>query len=106
MINRLYTVSATVTAVVVAPSVSEAEKLFQSSLSEIIADSPIHGYADDEVRSEDDLPEEWTVDCLPYGPCGNELTIDEFLDVLPPLVVRDTKTVDMFAAPAEKATAA
>ena len=98
MINRLYTVTATATAVVVAPSVSEAEKLFQSGFAEIIEDSKPKGYVDDEVRSEDGLPEDWTVDCLPYGPRGNELTIGEFLDVLPPLVVRDTKTVDMFAA--------
>ncbi len=98
MINRLYTVSATVTAVVVAPSVLEAEQLFRSGFGDIIGDNPVHGYVEDEVRSENDLPEEWTVDCLPYGPRGNELTIGEFLDVLPPLVVRDTKTVDMFAA--------
>lgn len=105
MISRLYTVSATVTAVVVAPSVSEAEKLFQAGFAEIIADSQPKGYVDDEVLSEDDLPGDWTVDCLPYGPRGNELTIGEFLDVLAPLVVRDTKTLDMFAAPAEKASA-
>ena len=98
MINRLYTVSATVTAVVVAPSVREAEQLFRSDFGDIIADNPVRGFVDDEIRSEDDLPEDWGVDCLPYGPHGNTLTIGEFLDVLPPLVVRDTKTVDMFAA--------
>lgn len=105
MINRLYTVSATVAAVVVAPSVLEAEQLFRSGFGDIIADNPVRGFVDDEIRSEDDLPEDWTVDCLPYGPRGNALTIGEFLDVLPPQVVRDTKTIDMFAVACGSASA-
>ena len=98
MINRLYTVSATLTAVVMASSEREAEIRFKSNFGEI-KDQPIDAVADEEIRTEGDLPDDWTVDCLPYGPRDNALTIGEFLDVLPPAVVRDTKTVDMFAAP-------
>jgi len=97
MINRLYTVSATLTAVIMATSEREAEIRFGLSFGEI-KDQPIDAVADQEIRTEDDLPEHWDVDCRPYGPRDNTLTIGEFLDVLPPLVVRDTKTVDMFAA--------
>lgn len=97
MINRLYTVSATLTAVIMATSEREAEICFKSSFGEI-KDQPIDAVADGEIRTKDDLPEDWTVDCLPYGPRDNALTIGEFLDAPPPPVVRDTKTVDMFAA--------
>lgn len=97
MINRLYTVSATLTAVIMATSEREAEICFKSNFGEI-KDQPIDAVADEEIRTEDDLPDDWTVDCLPYGPRDNALTVGEFLDVLPPPVVRDTKTVDMFAA--------
>lgn len=98
MINRLYTVSATVTAVVMATSELEAERRFKSDFGDIIADQHVDAVADEEIRTEDDLPDDWTVDCLPYGPRDNTLTIGEFLDAPPPPVVRDTKTVDMFAA--------
>ena len=97
MINRLYTVSATLTAVIMATSELEAERRFKSDFGEI-KDQSFDAVADGEIRTEDDLPDDWTVDCLPYGPRDNTLTIGEFLDVLPPPVVRDTKTVDMFAA--------
>lgn len=97
MINRLYTVSATLTAVIMATSEREAEICFKSNFGEI-KDQPIDAVAEEEIRAEGDLPEDWTVDCLPYGPRDNALTIGEFLDVLPAMVVRDTKTVDMFVA--------
>lgn len=97
MINRLYTVSATLTAVVMATSEHEAEIRFKSNFGEI-KDQPIDAVADGEIRAESDLPEDWTVDCLPYGPRDKALTIGELLDAPPPPVVRDTKTVDMFAA--------
>lgn len=97
MINRLYTVSATLTAVIMTTSEREAEALFGLSFGEI-KDQPIEAVADGEIRTEADLPDDWTVDCLPYGPRDNALTIGEFLDVLPPPVVRDTKTADMFVA--------
>lgn len=97
MINRLYTVSATLTAVVMATSELEAEQRFKADFGEI-KDQPFDAVADGEIRAEADLRDHWTADCLPYGPRDNTLTIGEFLDVLPPLVVRDTKTVDMFAA--------
>lgn len=105
MINRLYTVSATLTAVIMATSEREAEIRFRENFGEI-KDQPIDAVADWEIRTEDDLPGHWDVECMPYGPSENTLTIGEFLDVLPPLVVRDTKTVDMFAAPVQKATTA
>lgn len=105
MINRLYTVSATLTAVIMATSEREAELRFRENFGEIKG-QPIDAVADWEIRTEDDLPGHWDVECMPYGPRDNALTIGEFLDVLPPPVVRDTKTVDMFAAPGEKATAA
>jgi hypothetical protein len=98
MINRLYTVSATLTAVVMATSEREAESRFKSNFGEI-KDQHVDAVADEEIRTEDELPDGWTVDCLPYGPRDNTLTIGEFLDAPPPPVVRDTKTVDMFAAP-------
>lgn len=98
MINRLYTVSATLTAIIMATSEREAEICFKSNFGEI-KDQPIDAVADEEIRTEGDLPDDWTVDCLPYGPRDNALTIGEFLDAPPPPVVRDTKTVDMFAAP-------
>ena len=97
MINRLYTVSATLTAVIMATSEREAEIRFGLSFGEI-KDQHVDAVADGEIRTEADLPADWTVDCLPYGPRDNALTIGEFLDVQPPLVVCDTKTVDMFAA--------
>lgn len=97
MINRLYTVSTTITAVVMATSELEAERRFRSDFSDIIASQHIDPEAQGEVRSEGDIPEDWSVDCLPFGPKENALTIGEFLDVLPPAVVRDDKTVDMFA---------
>ncbi|MBH1995221.1 MAG: hypothetical protein I8H90_22660 [Burkholderiales bacterium] len=97
MINRLYTVSATLTAVIMATSEREAEIRFKSDFGEI-KDQPIDAVADGEIRTEADLPDDWAVDCLPYGPRDNALTIGEFLDVLPPPAVRDTKTADMFVA--------
>lgn len=96
MINRLYTVSATLTAVIMATSELEAERRFKSDFGEI-KDQPFDAVTDGEIRTEDDLPEHWTVDCFPFGPRANALTIGELLDVLPPAVVRDDKTVDMFA---------
>lgn len=98
MINRLYTVSATVTAVIIATNELEAEKRFKSTFGEIISDQGVDPESGDEIRNEAQLPEDWGVDCLPYGPSSNTLTIGQFLDVLPPAVVRDTKTADMFAA--------
>ena len=97
MINRLYTVSATVTAVVMATSELEAERRFRSDFGDIIADQHIDAECGDEIRSEDQLPDDWNVDCLPFAPNSNTLNIGQFLDVLPPAVVRDTATVDMFA---------
>lgn len=105
MINRLYAVSATLMAVIMATSEREAEILFGQSFGEI-KDQTIDAVANQEIRTEDDLPEHWDIECMPYGPRDNTLTIGEFLDVLPSVVVRDTRTVDMFAVPAEKATAA
>lgn len=102
MILRLYTVSATVTAVMMATSELAAEKEFKARFGDIISDQPVDAECEGEVRAEDDIPEHWGVDCLPYGAPGNALTIGELLDVLPPPVVRDTKTLDMFgAAPGE-----
>ena len=95
MINRLYTVSVTLTAVIMATSEREAEIRFKADFGEI-KDRPIDAVADGEIRTEADLPDDWTIDCLPYGPRDNALTIGEFLDVLPPPVVRDNKTADMF----------
>lgn len=95
MINRLYTVSVTLTAVIMATSEREAEIRFKSDFGEI-KDQPIDAVADGEIWTEADLPDDWTIDCLPYGPRDNALTIGEFLDVLPPPVVRDNKTADMF----------
>jgi hypothetical protein len=97
VINRLYTVSATVTAVVMATSELEAERRFKSDFGDIIADQDIDAECGDEIRNEDQLPNDWNVDCLPYGPNSNTLNIGQFLDILPPAVVRDTATVDMFA---------
>lgn len=98
MINRLYTVSTTVTAVVMATSELEAQQRFKADLREIIGDQPVDAVSEHEIRRELDIPDDWSVDCLPYGQSGDEITIGQFLDVLPPPVVRDSKTIDMFAA--------
>ncbi|MBY0238618.1 MAG: hypothetical protein K2X55_04825 [Burkholderiaceae bacterium] len=97
MIRRLYKVSATVTAVILATSETEAEERFKSDFGDIISDQSIDAQSEGEITAETQLPDEWSADCLPYGPTGNTLTIGECLDLVPPPVVRDDKTADMFA---------
>jgi hypothetical protein len=98
MILRLYEVSTTVTAVVLATSELEAEKLFKSDFGDIISDQGIDAQADCEISDAKSLPDDWDTDCMPYGPHGNTLNIGQCLDLVPPPVVRDKKTIDMFAA--------
>lgn len=97
-ILRLYTVSTTVTAVVLAASAREAEVCFEHRFGDIISDQPVDAQFDSEITSADGLPDDWDPECMPYGPAGNTMNIGQCLDLLPPAVVRDTKTVDMFAA--------
>ncbi len=97
-ILRLYAVSTTITAVVVATDENKAAQLFHAEIRAIVSDqSTVAGNAT-EILSSADLPDEWDKDCMPYGR-GNDLTIGELLDLTPPPVVRDTKTIDMFAEP-------
>lgn len=103
MILRLYTVSATVTAVVLATSETEAEERFKSDFGDITSDQPVDAQSEGEITAEMQLPDEWSVDCLPYGPENNTQTIGQLLDVVPPAVVRDDKTADMFATAREVA---
>ena len=98
MIQRLYTVSATVTAVVLATSEREAEQRFDSDFREIISDFSPDAQSEGEIKSLGDLPDDWDAEHMPYGPSGNTLNIGQCLDLVPPPVVRDTKTLDMFAA--------
>ncbi len=96
MTLRLYSVSTTVTAVVLAVSESEAEKSFKYQLGDIISDHGVDAQVDVEITSPDKLPENWGMECLPYGPNGNTFNIGECLALVPPSVPRDTKTIDMF----------
>ncbi len=95
-IQRLYAVTMEVTAVVLATSESDAERVFGVHKSAILSDGNYQPECQFEVREELDLPDSWEVDCLPYGG-AEQRPIADWLDLLPPPVVRDTKTIDMFA---------
>lgn len=102
-IQKLYSVTMEVTAVVLAASEREAEEVFREHQSAILLDGDYEPDCGREIKVETDLPDGWEVDCLPYG-CAERLSIGDWLDLAPPEVVRDTKTIDMFAeAPAGSA---
>ncbi len=95
-ILKLYTVTLECTAVVLATSERDAENVFRSNQGNILAGDGADICCDGEIKDEDDLPSEWEVECQPYGGTHNR-TIAEWLDLAPPEVVRDSKTIDMFA---------
>lgn len=98
---KLFEVELTFTAVVVAESEEEAHKVADSEAYEITRDNEPSVHVGKQITHEKDLPDEWTGDCLPYsdGEAGDGETIQFYLDSAPPEVVRDTKTIDMFAEP-------
>ncbi|HEX8610170.1 MAG TPA: hypothetical protein VF800_02695 [Telluria sp.] len=95
-IQKLYSVTVTVTAVILATSERSAESAFRSAQSEILSDYSGDVWTDCEVKNAADLPPGWDEECLPYG-TKVQHTIGQWLDLAPPEVVRDTKTIDMFA---------
>ncbi|NHZ94584.1 hypothetical protein [Massilia sp. CCM 8734] len=94
-VQRLYAVNMVVTAVVVATSEIDAERVFRAHKSAIISDGDYDPECDYEVKQGSPLPHGWKEDCLPYGNLVDQ-TIGQWLDLAPPEVVRDTKTIDMF----------
>ena len=96
-VQKLYSVTMEVTAVVVATSEHDAERVFRTHKSAIMSDGDYDPECDYEVRPGVALPNGWDMDCLPYGNLVDQ-TIGQWLDLAPPEVVRDTKTIDMFAA--------
>lgn len=96
-VQKLYAVNMVVTAVVVATSERDAERVFGVHKSAIISDGDYDPECDYEIKAGSPLPWGWEMDCLPYGNPADQ-TIGAWLDQKPPEVVRDTKTIDMFAA--------
>lgn len=95
-VQKLYAVEMVVTAVVVATSERDAERVFRSHRSEIISDGDYDPECEYEIKPGMALPCGWEMECLPYGNLV-DTTIGAWLDMAPPEVVRDTKTIDMFA---------
>ncbi len=95
-IQRLYAVTMEVTAVVLATSERDAEAVFKYAQGDILSDGGADIFVDCEIKSIADLPPNWDEDCQPYGAKASR-TIVEWLDLAPPEIVRDTKTIDMFA---------
>lgn len=94
-VQKLYSVRMEVIAVVLATSERDAERVFNTHKRAIISDGDYEPECNGEVQAEMDLPEGWESDCLPYG-CAEQRSIGAWLDLMPPPVVRDTTTIDMF----------
>lgn len=94
-VQKLFAVRMEVTAVVLATSERDAERVFSVHQRAILSDGDHEPECSYEVKTEIDLPGGWEVDCLPYG-CADQHEISYWLDQAPPEVVRDTKTIDMF----------
>lgn len=94
VIQKLYSVTMEVTAVVLATSEREAETNFRYHQGDILLDHA-DVCCDGVIADEDELSDGWDAECLPYGD-REERPISYWLD-LPPEPVRDTKTIDMFA---------
>ena len=96
---KLFAVTFEVVAVVAATSEAEAIK-YADAHSRMIISSESEAQCDArEIKAEADLPEGWESDCNPYGANVADLTIGDYLDMMPPPVIRDDKTIDMFAEP-------
>lgn len=93
-VQKLYTVRMEVTAVVLATSERDAESVFCHHQGDILLDH-CDACCEGVIADEDELPDGWEADCLPYGD-REERTIGYWLD-LPPEPIPDTKTIDMFA---------
>lgn len=94
-VQKLYAVNMVVTAVVVATSERDAERVFDAHKSAIMSDGDYDPECDYEVIAGSPLPWGWEMESLPYGNLV-DMTIGAWLDQAPPHVVRDTKTIDMF----------
>lgn len=94
---KLYQVTMTVTTVILAPNMMEANRAFRNNTGDILDGSEKEIDVDHEITSLDDLPPDWTADSMPYGVVRNTLNIGQCLELVPPVIERDTKTIDMFA---------
>lgn len=94
-VQKLFAVNLVVTAVVVATSERDAERVFNVNKRAIISDGDYEPECDYEIRPDIALPHGWDMDCLPYGNLV-DTTIGDWLELAPPPIVRDTKTIDMF----------
>jgi hypothetical protein len=91
--------SATVQVVLVVMAETELEALLaaESHADDAARDSGLECDWATEIQSIAELPPGWTGADLPYGGDGTE-SISAILDRVPPAVVRDTRTIDMFEA--------
>jgi hypothetical protein len=93
---KLFAVTAQVMVVVQA----ESEKGAISDAGLYVAQAACDGVdidSADEILSAADLPPGWTVADIPFGGDGSA-RIGTILADMPPIVVRDTRTIDMFEA--------
>ena len=94
--TRLYQISISHKTVIVAENLADAYSVAYEQASDILDEEEYEVDVDHEIKNGESLPPEWTIKCVPWGGEDGE-TIEKILAALPPAVVRDTKTIDMFA---------
>lgn len=93
---KLYEVEITVRAVIVADDLCDAMHVANCEARDIIRDDSLDDvYVVREIKKIESLPPDWTAACIPYGDHQDE-SIAQILADQPPVIERDTKTIDMF----------
>jgi hypothetical protein len=73
---RPFVVEMTIRSVVMADDSDHAFIVAREKFRDIARDERPDVFVDEEVRSEDDLPDGWDLGCLPYGGDGNTRLAD------------------------------
>lgn len=78
--KKLFSVEMTYRVVVVAEDAFDAQNVASNNAYSIVSDAFEPDWLDsDEIKSIDELPRGWEVDCIPYGGDGDK-TINEYLE--------------------------
>jgi len=89
---NLWRVTAEIEFVVAAEDWGSAYDSASDSWFQVRGDQEPTFSIDCEIKEEKQLPDDWTIECIPYGSTDDK-EIGEYLDNV---VFPDTKTIDMF----------
>lgn len=91
---KLWKATAELIYLIAANDENEAYKIANDAWLDVRRDQEPSIWIGGEIKEEKQLPDDWTVDCIPYG-SFDDREVGEYLDAV---VWKDTNTIDMFEA--------